>query len=198
MKILVRGGSIASGYSVNRNYVDMLRERFPDLEFINNSRYRDTSFQGVWTFDNDIDACLHDVLILHFGVDDAYHPVYRSEFKENLVTIIRKTRKSHGSQILLLTSHPFDNPYDMSDVSIYYRAIREVAVDLQCGIIPAHLYWLGAVETRGRSLQEYLQVDQRYPNEEGHELYAEVIEIGLIKMIEDFKLRRKRGHGGDY
>ncbi len=192
VKILIRGGSIAYGYSVNRNYVDHLRDRLPGVEIINNSRYRDTSFQGVWTFDEDIDAYNHDALILHFGVDDAYHPVYRSEFRENLVTIIRKARKNHGSQILLLTSHPFERPYDMNDVSIYYRAIREIAGDLQCGMIPVHLYWIGAIEEKGSKLSEYLQVDQRYPNEEGHRLYADAIEIGIRRIIEDFNRRRKR------
>lgn len=186
MRVLVRGGSIASGYSVRRNYVDLLRDRLPGVELINHSRCKDTSFQGVWTFDEDIDACSHDVLLVHFGIDDAYHPVYRSEFKENLVTIVRKTRKSHNSRILLLTSHPFENPHDMNDVNIYYRVIREVATDLECGMIPVHLYWIGAVETRGKGISEFLQTDPRYPNEQGHELYAEAIESGLGNILESF------------
>jgi len=45
----------------------------------NISRYGDTSFDGVWDFDK-IRVCQPDLLILHFGIDDIYYRVYRSDF----------------------------------------------------------------------------------------------------------------------
>ncbi len=184
MRLLLRGGSIASGYSVRRNYAEWLRDRFEGIEIINRSRFRDTSFHGVWTFDEDIEVFAPDILMIHFGVDDAYHPVYRSEFKENLVTIVRKARKSFDPTILLLTSHPFENLHDMQDVSIYYRVVREVANDLCCGIVPVHLKWISEIEKRGAVISDFLQKDTRYPNEMGHELYAEAIYSHIKNIIE--------------
>ena len=175
MKIVVRGGSIPAGYGVTRSYVDILKEEYPNIDIINNSRYKDTSFQGVWTFNEDIDKFSPNILMLHFGVDDAYHPVYRSEFKENLVQIVRLARKRFDPEIILLTSHPFENHYEMEMIYIYYRVIREVALDLYCDLISVHSFWAGELEEKGLEMSKFLQNDIRYPNEAGHELYANSI-----------------------
>lgn len=174
-KLLIRGGSIPAGYGVRRTYVDILRDTIAALEIVNRSRIKDTSFQGVWSFQEDIDIHRPDILMLHFGIDDAYQPVYRSEFKENLVQIVRLARKRFDPEIILLTSHPFENPYDMEMIYIYYRTIREVAVDLNCDLVPVHVFWSGIIEENGESLPGYLQEDCRYPNERGHGLYAEAV-----------------------
>ncbi len=181
--VLIRGGSIPAGYGVQRSYVDILREKLNIVEIINQSRIKDTSFQGVRTFDEDIEIYKPNIVVLHFGIDDAYYPVYRSEFKENLVQIIRLLRKRFNPEIILLTSHPFDNPYDMEMIYIYYRVIREVAVDLNCDMVPVHVYWIGALEEKCASLTDYVQQDCRYPNECGHELYAEAILNKLKEKI---------------
>ncbi len=174
-KILIRGGSIPAGYGVEKSYVDIIRRKACDVEIINRSRVKDNSFQGVWTFTEDIDIYKPDMVVLHFGIDDAYQPVYRSEFKENLVQIIRLARKSFNPEIILLTSHPFENPYDMEMIYIYYRVIREVAVDLLCDMVSVHVFWMGIIEELGNSISDYVLKDCRYPNERGHELYADVV-----------------------
>lgn len=181
--LLIRGGSIPAGYGVQRTYVDIIRENLGKVEVVNRSRIKDNSFHGVWTFYEDIDIYKPDVLMLHFGIDDAYQPVYRSEFKENLVQIVRLARKRFNPEIILLTSHPFQNPYDMEMIYIYYRTIREVAVDLFCDLVPVHVYWLGTVEEEGSTLTDYLLEDCRYPNERGHKLYAQIV---LNRIIEKF------------
>jgi hypothetical protein len=174
-KILIRGGSIPAGYGVDTSYVDIIREKIHDVEVINRSRVKDNSFQGVWTFSEDIDSYKPDIFVLHFGIDDAYQPVYRSEFKENLVQIVRLARKRFNPEIILLTSHPFENPYDMEMIYIYYRVIREVAVDLQCDMVPVHVFWMGIIEEQGKAISDYVLEDCRYPNERGHELYADSV-----------------------
>lgn len=181
--MLIRGGSIPAGYGVQRTYVDIVRETSSLVEIVNQSRVKDTSFQGVWTFNEDIDIHKPDILMLHFGIDDAYQPVYRSEFKENLVQIVKLARKRFDPEIILLTSHPFENSYDMEMIYIYYRVIREVAVDLNCELVPVHVYWIGTLEEKSASLSDYVQQDCRYPNEQGHELYAEAILNKLQEKI---------------
>jgi lysophospholipase L1-like esterase len=185
MKIVVRGGSIPAGYGVTKSYVDIIKERYPHIEIINSSRFKETSFQGVWTFYEDIDAFSPDILMLHFGMDDAYHPVYRSEFKENLVQIVRLARKRFDPEIILLTSHPFENQYEMEMIYIYYRVIREVALDLACDFIPVHALWAGEIEEKELDISKLLQSDVRYPNEAGHELYAR----SIMPKIHDFIMK---------
>ncbi len=187
MRILVRGGSIAAGFGVDRSYADILRHRFASrgIEVINRSRPGDTSFDGVESFVEDIEAFRPDVLILHFGIDDAFSNVFRSEFKENLVHIVRLARDGFDPYILLMTSHTFDDPHEMEAVGIYYRVIREVATDLYCDILPMHTYWAGYLLGRKLSGAEFLQKDARYPNEKGHEVYAEAIIQKLDRLIED-------------
>ena len=91
MKLLIRGGSIAAGHGVIRSYVDILTESLPTIgvNLINRSRYQETSFDGIGTFTEDIDFFRPDILLIHFGVDDAFGYVYRSEFQENIIQMIR-------------------------------------------------------------------------------------------------------------
>lgn len=191
IKLLVRGGSIPAGYGVKSSYIDTIERKYPELLIINRSRVKDTSFQGIWTFNEDIDAYSPDILIIHFGIDDAYHPVYRSEFKENLVQIVRMARKRFNPEIILLTSHPFEDPYEMEMIYIYYRVIREVALDLSCHLISVHAFWAGEIEDRGLQVSDFIQHDNRYPNESGHELYARAIlpKINTIMMSKTIKRR---------
>lgn len=182
-RLLVRGGSIAAGFGVTRNYVDIVSGVVTGIEVINRSRYKDTSFQGIWSFYDDIDAFRPDILALHFGMDDAYNPVYRSEFKENLVQIVRLARKRFDPKIILLTSHPFENHYEMEMIYIYYRTIREVATDCNCEMVPVHVYWAGVIEDRGLRIRDFVQEDCRYPDERGHALYAEALIAKLRRMI---------------
>ncbi len=175
MRLLIRGGSIAAGIGVERSYVDIVRTANPRMEIINRSRINDTTFQAMWNFQEDIDPFRPELLLIHFGVEDAYTPVYRSEFKENLVQIISLAKNRFSPDIILLTSHPFENQYEMAMISNYYRIIREVAMDLGCGYVPIHEYWYGRMMESGLKIFEYLQKDFRYPNELGHNLYAQAI-----------------------
>jgi lysophospholipase L1-like esterase len=176
-KILVRGGSIAAGCGVKTGYVDILRDRYGQrpVEFINRSRPAETSFDGVASFNEDIEPYRPDILMLHFGVDDAYGSVYRSEFKENLVRIIRLATQRFRPVVMLLTSQPFEEPQAMDAVQIYYRAIREVAQDLECHMIPVHLGWSGYLDESGVRHADLLQADVRLPNERGHRLLADIV-----------------------
>jgi len=177
MRILIRGGSIAAGVGVSRGYADILRERYAPrvAEVINRSRPKETSFEGIETFPSDIEPFAPKILILHFGIDDAFSAVYRSEFKENLVRMIRRARESFRPDIFLLTSHTFDDPHETDAVNIYYRTIREVAVDLSCEMVPVHTAWAGYLLEQGIPNGSLLQDDVRLPNEEGHALYASIL-----------------------
>ena len=186
MKLLIRGGSIAAGLGVIKSYVDILTESLlkKGIEVINRSRYKETSFDGIGTFNEDIDFFRPDILLVHFGVDDAFGYVYRSEFQENLVQMIRRAQTRFNPVIFLATSHSFDDPYDMDAVNIFYRSLRIVASDLGCELIPVHNYWAGYLEEQNLSSKDLVLSDFRYPNERGHQVIAEAILTRLSKIFD--------------
>lgn len=185
-RILFRGGSIAAGCGVETGYVDRLRHRYgrPEVEIINRSKSGETSFDGVASFYEDIDPFRPDILLLHFGIDDAYGAVYRSEFKENLVRMTRLATERFRPVVFLLTSQTFDDPHEMDAVAIYYRTIREVAVDLGCRVIPVHTYWAGYLAASGFRQADLLQADARLPNDRGHTLLADIVAGHLEGVLE--------------
>jgi len=186
MKVLIRGGSIAAGVRAGVCYAQLLKEAFSEsgIEIINHSREKDSSFEGVWSFYDDIDPVKPDILILHFGLDDMYRPVYRSEFKENLVQIVRLARQRCNPEIALLTSQPFEDNGEMDTAQIYYRTIREVALDLQCTYVPVHLLWAGYLSETGQRHRDLVNTDYRYPNDAGHRLFFDILYERIVSKIQ--------------
>ncbi|HDS05627.1 MAG TPA: SGNH/GDSL hydrolase family protein [Deltaproteobacteria bacterium] len=185
MKLLIRGGSIAAGYGVTKGYADILKETISanGIEVINRSRHRDTSFEGIGTFNEDIAPFAPDILLLHFGVDDAFDYVYRSEFQENIVQMIRRARALFNPLIFLATAHILDNPHDMAAVEIFYRSLRIVAVDLNCTSISLDRYWAGYLAKNCLTSDDLVLSDSRYPNEKGHEVFAQAIIKSLYRAL---------------
>lgn len=187
MKLLIRGGSIAAGHGVTKSYADILTEELlkQKIEVINRSRFKENSFDGIRTFNEDIDFFKPDILLLHFGVDDTFQCVYRSEFQENLVQLIRLARIRFNPIIFLATSHTFDHPYDMDAVNIFYRSLRIVASDLDCELIPVDHFWAGYLEEHHLCHKDLILSDSRYPNEIGHQVIAEVMIKWLGKIFDN-------------
>jgi len=185
MRVLIRGGSIAAGVGVSRGYADILRERYAPrgVEVVNRSRPGETSFDAVETFAADIEPHRPDILVVHFGIDDAFSSVYRSEFKENLVRIVRLARRRLSAAVVLPTSHPLPDPHERAAVDVYYRTIREVAADLACEMVPVHTAWAGYCTDRGPAGSAFLQADPRLPDEEGHGLYATFLAVRLDRLL---------------
>ena len=177
-RLLIRGGSIAAGAGVARGYAGILRDLYAPrgVEVVNRSRPGETSFDGVETFARDVEPFRPDILIVHFGVDDAFSAVYRSEFKENLVRIVGMARRMLSATVVLPTSHPLVDPHEQAALEIYHRTIREVALDLGCGLVPVHTAWAGRLMDWGLSKTAFLQADARLPDEEGHGLYASILD----------------------
>ncbi len=184
MKLLIRGGSIAAGHGVIRSYVDILKEdlRQQGITVLSRARHRETSFDGIGTFEADVAGLRPDILLLHFGVADAFGCVYRSEFQENIVRIIRRARLSFRHVICLATAHTFDNPYEMDAVNIFYDSLRITASDLNCAFIPVHSYWAEYLAQHNLCSRNLVLADPRYPNPRGHEVIAAALGRWLEKI----------------
>lgn len=182
--IVIRGGSLPAGHCVCQSYVDILKNDkiLHHHTIINISKLGDSSFEGVWQFES---ILLHkpDILILHFGMDDIYRPVYRSEFKENLVRMVQKSRDASIQHIILPTLHLVRNRYDMDAVDVFTRTVREVALDMNCLLATVHIEWINYLYETGENIETLLTLDDRYPNEKGHALIAQAIKKKLIQLL---------------
>ena len=185
MIILIRGGSIAAGFGVEKSYVDLLKEYYAPhgIEIINRSHAKETSFDGAENLGKDLDQFQPNILIIHYAVDDAFHPVMGFDFKENLVQMVRLGKKRLETQVLLATSQTFADPNDMNSMNLYYRFIREVAFSLDCDLIPVHSYWAAYILHRGLSNSDLTQSDERYPNMQGHKIFAEAFRWKLNRIL---------------
>jgi len=135
----------------------------------------ENSFDGVRTFDEDIAPFWPHILIIHFGIDDAFGCVYKSEFKENLVQMVRRARDHCNPVIIMPTSQTFESPSYMQPAAFYYQIIRDVCIDLGCEMVPVHSYWKGMMIARGLTYSDLVQKNVLYPNERGHEIFAEAV-----------------------
>jgi len=142
--------------------------------------YGHTTFDLIWDFDEEIGSLCPDILILQFGVDDMFRPVYRSEFKENLVQTIRRARVRFSPEIILCTTHLFRTRYENDASEIYNRTTREVAADLECHYIPIHLLWMNHIYEKGVDVDDLLETDSRYPSQAGHNITAAAVMKKII------------------
>jgi len=176
-RLLIRGSSIAAGYHVARGYADILRDWCAErgIEFYHCARPGENSFDAVRTFHEDIAPFNPEILIIHFGLDDAFGCVYKSEFKENLVQLVRRSRELFSPAIIMPTSQSFESLYYMQPVYFYYQIIRDVCRDLSCEMVPVHSCWNGIIMEQGLTHADLVQENVLYPNERGHEIFAEAL-----------------------
>ena len=132
MKLLILWWKYCRWSRCNQSYVDILKESLlkKGIEVINRSRHRETTFDGIGTFNEDIanfgpDILLsNSVLMMLSGMSTALNfrkISYKLSGWRAFVSI---------RSFFLATSHTFDNPHDMDAVYIFYRSLRIVASDL--------------------------------------------------------------------
>jgi len=182
MNILFRGGSPLSFSEGIRTYPRIIAEdTCCQHHNIHTVTHRgDTTFELIWDFDEEIALLRPNILILQFGVDDMFRPVYRSEFKENMVQAIRRARLQFAPTIILCTTHLFKTRYENDAAEIYNRTTREVATDLDCLYIPLHLVWMNHIHEKGVDVQDLLETDSRFPSQSGHNLTADAVMKKII------------------
>jgi hypothetical protein len=185
MVLLIRGGGIAAGVHATTSYATLLSDllRLHGIDVINRSRDRDTTFQACWSFEEDIAPYQPNFVLFHFCIDDIYRPVYRSEFKENLVQLVRLCRVRYNATMFLATAHPFSNDFEMLSALIYYRTIREVAIDLNCHYIPIHYLIADELAEHSLVMKDIVHTDERYINDIGHRLFFNIISRKVLSAI---------------
>jgi lysophospholipase L1-like esterase len=161
--IVAFGDSITAGFAVRRGFPSFWRERleqkFPEakVEMINSGISGDTS---------------PDLVTINFGINDAVLDISLDEFKVNLIRMIRRIRSGPNSEILLLSSQPLETPPYDRIVQDYYRAVEDVAREMEVGFVDVYGAWMERVRT-GTPLGSLIIPGLDHPNEAGYRIIAE-------------------------
>lgn len=138
--------------------------------------------------DRDVIRHQPEIVIVQFGWNDSWvhgeeqdgvSAVPLDAYISNLKTIIRKVRAS-GSSVILLTPNPPRNQvvaWRKQRTANYAQATRIVAEDLKTPLLDVWLLF----EKQPGNVNRFLR-DKIHPNDEGHELIAELLARRIIKL----------------
>lgn len=176
--IVAFGDSITAGFAVRRGFPSFWREQLQQkfreakVEMINSGISGDTSCDGLARLDWSVLSYEPDLVTINFGINDSVFDIAVDEFKENLTKMIRRIRAGPGSEILLLSSQPLETPPYDRIVQNYYRAVEDVAKQMDVGFVDVYGAWMERVR-QGTPLSSLIIPGLDHPNEAGYRIIAE-------------------------
>jgi lysophospholipase L1-like esterase len=176
--IVAFGDSITAGFAVRRGFPslwkEMLQQKYPlaKVEMINSGISGDTSQDGLARLDWAVLSYEPDLVTINFGINDAVLDISVDEFKANLIKMIRRIRSGPESEILLLSSQPLETPPYDRIVQDYYRAVEDVAREMEVGFVDVYRAWMERVRA-GTPLGSLILSGLDHPNDSGYRIIAE-------------------------
>jgi lysophospholipase L1-like esterase len=176
--IVAFGDSITAGFAVRRGFPslwkEMLQQKFPEakVEMINSGISGDTSQDGLARLDWAVLSYEPDLVTINFGINDAVLDISVDEFKANLIKMVRRIRAGPNSEILLLSSQPLESPPYDRIVQDYYRAVEDVAREMEVGFVDVFKAWMERVRA-GTPLGSLIIPGLDHPNDAGYWIIAE-------------------------
>lgn len=176
--IVAFGDSITAGFAVRRGFPsfwrEQLQQKFPEakVEMINSGISGDTSQDGLARLDWAVLSYESDLITINFGINDSVLNISVDEFKTNLINMIRRIRAGPGSEIILLSSQPLETPPYDRIVQAYYRAVEDVAREMNVGFVDVYGAWMDCVRA-GTPLGSMIIPGLDHPNEAGYRIIAE-------------------------
>ena len=177
LKITAFGDSLTYGWMVSKGYPDylaeMIRSRYPEscVDILNRGVPGDTALDGYSRIKRDVAADRADLVLVQFGLNDAYTGFSPDEFESNLERIITAIKSSLNPEIALLTSVYIKMP-EYRHVLQYYDRILGLAEKYSLPVAQVHKHWESRV-AGGADFYKLVQGDGVHPTEEGYRLFAE-------------------------
>jgi len=175
--IVAFGDSITAGFAVRHGFPhfwkQMLSKKYPEagIEMINSGTSGDTTLDGLSKLDWNVLSYNPDLVTVNFGINDAVMGLPLEEFKSNFRKIAERIIAGN-IELLLLSSQPLETPgYDRL-VLRYYRAIEEVADEMDVGFMDVYKAWMDRVN-QGAPLGSLIIPGMDHPNEAGYRIIAE-------------------------
>jgi len=139
---------------------------------INSGISGDTSRDGLARLDWSVLSYEPDLVTINFGINDSVFDIDVDEFKANLTNMIRRIRAGPDSEILLLSSQPLETPPYDRIVQDYYRAVEDVAREMDVGFVDVYGAWMERVRA-GTPQSSLIIPGLDHPNEAGYRIIAE-------------------------
>jgi len=176
--IVAFGDSITAGYAVRRGFPvfwrGALNEKYPQAEFhlFNEGVSGDTTHDGLSRLEYAVLAHNPDLVTINFGINDAAYGIGLEEFRENFAEMVDRIVSHCHREVLLLSSQPLLTPHFDRLVLDYYRAVKEVAEDMDVGFVDVCAAWMERVKM-GTPLESLILSGLDHPNEDGYKIIAE-------------------------
>jgi acyl-CoA thioesterase I len=177
------GDSLTFGWEVQRGFfdrfLDALRKRYPQSEIqgINAGIPGDTSEGGLARLPPLLER-RPDLLIVQFGLNDAFVGLDLASFCRSLESIVSRAL-ALSATVVLVTSCKCERSSDAVIVQPYYDAILRTGAALDVSVISLDQFWENSPEAHsGAALHN---TDGVHPNDAGHALMAR----GLLTQFTD-------------
>ncbi len=170
-----------NGYPV---YSDYLADAFSGSTVINAGARGDSTYNAILRYEKDVIAKNPDIVIMCFGMNDqAWEVQYNrpiqtlDRYVSQLTTMITDIQES-GADVVLVTPNPVYeaaytptayNNYEYGLMPQYCDAMRELAIELGCGLVDINY------EITEKGISTYVSSDGIHQTTAGHQLYADCI-----------------------
>ncbi len=179
IRIVALGDSLTHGWMVNKGYLDFLKEllhnKYPEsiVDIINRGIPGDTADGGLNRLKGHVINDKPDLVLVQFGLNDAFSGYAVDHFKNSILGIIAGIREQTSAEILLMTSSALEG-HDWLMTEKYYIALEEVADEESVPLAKVHTYWEQKI-SEGTDFRSLVQHDLVHPTEEGYQLMAEAV-----------------------
>lgn len=180
VKIAALGDSLTYGWMTKYGFLDylsiMLNNKFPGSLFKISNRGipGDTAKNGLRRVDHDVIGSLPDLVLIQFGLNDAYTDFSPEDFHKNIDSIILKIKENTSSEIALLTSSAILDQEENRIIKKFYMKIKESGKRFNIPVASVDEYWQKKISS-GINHRELVQSDGVHPTEKGYELMAEAV-----------------------
>lgn len=171
-----------------RDYTELFAERIRfelrrnDDIVIKSAYDGNTTRHLLESFDWRVKQFQPQVVFIMVGTNDCYEGaegprVPLEEYKNNLKSLIKKTKRLKDCQIILQTACPIlsgGSPEREHNLTRYMAAVRQIAREDRIPLIDHLAYWQQKARKSGSAQYAWMS-DAIHPNEMGHRVFAELI-----------------------
>jgi acyl-CoA thioesterase-1 len=181
--ILGLGDSLTYGWEVERGFfdrfIDMLSSRYPQARIQRNNAGipGDTAVGGLSRLGLLLDN-RPDLVIIQFGLNDAFIGVDPRDFERSIRSITERVREVPAA-VILVTSCALEREHDAAFVRPFYDAIVRVGAELSVPVAQLDRFWSDSAQAKSDAILH--NYDGVHPNDQGYALMAE----GLMALFEN-------------
>ncbi len=175
LKIIALGDSLTYGWLVDKGYLEFLEEKLTlkfhqsTMEIINRGIPGDTARGGLHRLKSQVIDSAPDLVLVQFGLNDAFSGCTLDEFKANIISIIDGIHSETEADILLVTSVALRGANKFAEK--YYEALIEAGGEKDVSVARVHEYWEKHIAA-GTDFYGLVIDDGVHPTEDGYSLMA--------------------------